>query len=165
MKKLAIIGMIALASMATLVGCGDNQTQVESGNEVVVVKAPLDTLLNEMVEAGAVRMPMPVDETLAKDAYKIDPEIVEEYAIAETGISPGPGLIVMVKAKEGQVDAVKANMEQLLEEKIGNAFYPQEQEAAEAAEVIVDGNYVALFILNDEVKDSTITMFKESTNK
>ena len=54
-------------------------------------------------------------------------------------------------------------MEALLQDRIGNAFYPQELEAAENAEVVVDGNYVGLFILNDEVKDTAMKMFEEST--
>ncbi|MGL5676170.1 MAG: DUF4358 domain-containing protein [Cellulosilyticaceae bacterium] len=164
MKKFAAILMIAVASTAALVGCsGGDKPQVEagSGDNQAVEKAPLADLLNAMIEAGAVRMPMPVDETLAQEAYQIDLETVEEYAIAETGISPGPGLVVMAKAKEGQVDAVKANMEALLEAKVGNAFYPDEQEAAKNAEVMVDGNYVALFIINDEVKEDIIKLFEE----
>ena len=165
MKKLVAALMILVASTTALVGCGAEKTntEVKSNTEAAVEKAPLEELLNQMVEAGAVRMPMPVDETLAQEAYHIDLEVVEEYAIAQTGISPGPGLIVMVKAKEGQLDQAKANMEALLEAQVGNAFYPAEQEAAEKAEIIVEGNYVALFILNDEVKESTVKMFTEST--
>ena len=165
MKKLVAAMMILVASTTALVGCGTEKTntEVNSNTEAAVEKAPLEELLNQMVEGGAVRMPMPVDETLAQEAYHIDLEVVEEYAIAQTGISPGPGLIVMVKAKEGQLDQAKANMEALLEAQVGNAFYPAEQEAAEKAEIIVEGNYVALFILNDEVKESTVAMFTEST--
>ena len=165
MKKLVAAMMILVASTTALVGCGAQKTntEVNSNTEAAVEKAPLEELLNQMVEGGAVRMPMPVDETLAQEAYHIDLEVVEEYAIAQTGISPGPGLIVMVKAKEGQLDQAKANMEALLEAQVGNAFYPAEQEAAEKAEIMVEGNYVALFILNDEVKESTVAMFTEST--
>lgn len=165
MKKFVAILTLLVASTTAFVGCaGGEQTKVESGTnqETAADKAPLEDLLNEMIEAGTVRMPMPVDETLAKEAYYIDTEVLEEYAIAETGISPGPGLIVMVKAKDGQLDAAKANMEKLLEAKIGNAFYPDEKEAAEKAEIMVDGNYVALFILNDEVQETAVTLFNES---
>ncbi|MGL4345402.1 MAG: DUF4358 domain-containing protein, partial [Cellulosilyticaceae bacterium] len=113
-------------------------------------------------ELGAVRMPMEIDETLAKDIYRIDVDTVESYGIAETGISPGPGLAVIAQAKEGQLDAVKANMEQLLEDKVGNAFYPDEKEAAEKAEILVEGNYVALFILNDEVAADAVKLFEDA---
>lgn len=165
MKKFAAIMMLLLASTTAFVGCTNNQApnNNESEQVVVVEKAPLNELLDEMIAQNLVRMPKPIDETLAEEAYHIDPNVVEEYAIAETGISPGPGLIVMVKAKEGKVEEAKANMEALLQDRIGNAFYPQELEAAENAEVVVDGNYVGLFILNDEVKDTAMKMFEEST--
>ena len=128
MKKLVAIMMILVASTTAFEGCGSEKPKTEagSGETAAVEKAPLEDLLNQMVEAGAVRMPMPADETLAQENYKIDLATVEEYAIAQTGISPGPGLIVMAKAKEGQVDQVKANMEALLEAQVGNAFYPDE---------------------------------------
>lgn len=165
MKKFAAIMMLLLASTTAFVGCTNNQApnNNESEQVVVVEKAPLNELLDEMIAQNLVRMPKPIDETLAEEAYHIDPNVVEEYAIAETDISPGPGLIVMVKAKEGKVEEAKANMEALLQDRIGNAFYPQELEAAENAEVVVDGNYVGLFILNDEVKDTAMKMFEEST--
>lgn len=165
MKKFAAIMMLLLASTTAFVGCTNNQAPNNNGSEQVVVveKAPLNELLDEMIAQNLVRMPKPIDETLAEEAYHIDPNVVEEYAIAETDISPGPGLIVMVKAKEGKVEEAKANMEALLQDRIGNAFYPQELEAAENAEVVVDGNYVGLFILNDEVKDTAMKMFEEST--
>lgn len=164
MKKLAVIMMLLVASTSALVGCAGEQTKVESGSgeTAQVEKAPLQDLLTEMTEADLVRMPMPIDETLAQEAYHIDLETVDEYALAETGISPGPGLIVMAKAKDGQVDQVKANMEALLQDKVGNAFYPDEREAAENAEILVDGNYVALFILNSEVEETAVNMFKDS---
>lgn len=161
MKKFAAVLMIALASTTAFVGCGSEKAQVESNQ--AVEKAPLDELLNQMLEQNIVRMPMPVDETLAQEAYHIDLNVVDEYAIAETGISPGPGLVVMVKAKEGQLEQAKANMEALKQERIGSAFYPDEQEAAENAEILVDGNYVALFILNSEVAPQAVEMYNNST--
>lgn len=161
MKKFAAILMITLASTTAFVGCSGNNTQVESSQ--TVEKAPLTDLLQEMIDAELVRMPIEVDETLAQENYHIDLNVVDEYAIAQTGMRPGPGLIVMVKAKEGQVEQAKANMEALKQDEIGSAFYPDEQEKAENAEIIVDGDYVALFILNSVVEQTAIDMFKNST--
>lgn len=154
--------MLALSlSMGALVGCSNGGSNEPTGQEQTV-SVSADQIVKDIVELGAIRMPMEVDETLAKDVYRIDPETVESYGIAETGISPGPGLAVVAKAKEGQLDAVKANMEQLLQDKIGNAFYPDEKDAAEKAEIRVEGNYVALFILNDEVAGDAIKLFEDA---
>lgn len=167
MRKFFAIMMIAVASTSALVGCGGNQTPVEnSGNSTgdnaqvaEVKKMPLSDLLNQMLEQKLVRMPMPIDETLAQDAYHIDLNVVDEYAIAETGVSPGPGLIVMVKAKPGKLEEAKTNMETLLHDRIGSAFYPEEKEAAEEASIVVDGDYVALFILNEEAEKTATDLF------
>ena len=155
--------ILLVASTTAFVGCTNQQEPAKNEQVVVVEKVPLQDLVDEMVAQNIVRMPMPIDDTLAQESYHIDLNTVDEYAIAETGISPGPGLAVIAKAKEGQLEQVIANMEALLQDRIGNAFYPAEEEAAKQAEIIVDGNYVALFILHDEVKDTAITMFKDST--
>lgn len=162
MKKFAAVLMIALAATTAFVGCSGEETKTENSPVAQVEKAPLEDLLNEMLEQNLVRMPMPVDETLAQEAYHIDLNVVDEYAIAETSISPGPGLIVMVKAKDGQLEQAQANIEAIKQDKIGSAFYPAEQEAAENAKVVVDGNYVGLFILNSEVEQTAIDMFNNS---
>ena len=44
-----------------------------------------------------------------------------------------------------------SSVEQVLQDKIGSAFYPEEQEVAENAKVEVNGNLVSLFIVNSEV--------------
>ncbi|MGL4738977.1 MAG: DUF4358 domain-containing protein [Cellulosilyticaceae bacterium] len=163
MKKLSVILLALTLSMGALVGCSTGDASGTNGtNQEQTVKTPANEIVDQIVELGAVRMPMEIDETVAKDVYHIDTEIVENYGIAETGISPGPGLAIIAQAKDGQLDAVKANMEQLLQDKIGNAFYPDEKDAAEKAEIMVEGNYVALFILNDEVSADAIKLFEDA---
>ena len=68
---------------------------------------------------------------------------------------------MVVKAKEGKVDAVKASVEQVLQDKIGKAFYPEEQEITESAEVKVDGSLVSLFILNSEVASEAQSTYEK----
>ena len=66
---------------------------------------------------------------------------------------------MVVKAKEGKVDDVKASVEQVLQDKVGSAFYPEEKEVAENAEIKVDGNLVSLMIVNSEIKDEVETEY------
>ena len=68
---------------------------------------------------------------------------------------------MVVKAKDGKVDAVKASVEQVLQDKIGSAFYPEEQEVAENAKVEVNGNLVSLFIVNSEVSADAEAKYAE----
>lgn len=164
MKKILVSTLIAVMVGATLTGCGNkntgNSSTIEEGTEQtssVSAKEVVATLKEE----GYVRMPAEVDDTMAKEIYHLNLDDIEDYGILETQISPGPGLIIVVKAKDGKVDAVKASVEEVLQDKIGNAFYPEEKEIAENAEVKVDGNLVSLFILNSEVASDAESKYAE----
>lgn len=172
--KRKVIGMLMCGILAvSAMGCSaknespesNNGTNVEQGAEENTAKEiNVKEVVDKMVEAGYIRMPMEMDETTAKDMYHINLDDVEEYAIAETGISPGPGLIVMVKAKEGKLDDVKASVEKIKEDKVGQAFYPDEQEAAENSKVETVGNvvYYTLFnsTINEEAQGALAEMLK-----
>ncbi len=209
MKKILVSLLVAAMVGATLTGCGSKpeggngssveQTSSVSAKDVVdkmteegYVRMPMEideTQAKEMyhinmddvenygiaetgispgpglivvVEEGYVRMPMEIDETQAKEMYHINMDDVENYGIAETGISPGPGLIVVVKAKDGKVDAVKEAVEQIKADKVGSAFYPDEKDVAEKATVEVNGNFVSLFLLNEEVAAEAENFYKDA---
>ena len=164
MKKILVSALIAVMVGATLTGCGNKnlgnassaeqstqQTNSVSAKEVV-------EKLNEEVY---VRAAAEIDDTVASEIYHLNLDDVEDYGILETQMSPGPGFIMVVKAKEGKVDEVKASVEQVLQDKIGSAFYPEEQEVAESAEVKVDGNLVSLFIVNSEVASDAQATYEE----
>ncbi|MGL4799675.1 MAG: DUF4358 domain-containing protein [Cellulosilyticaceae bacterium] len=157
MKKILTLLSTALLAAVLLVACGSPAT---TGPKDIVVPE----LVSAMVENGYIPMPMEIDAAAAQEMYLINPDNVTEYAIAKTGRSPGIGLIVIAEAKEGKVEEVKTAMEQLLKQEVGNAFYPDEVDAAQQAEIMVDGPYVSLFILNPEVKDEAIAMYKDAIN-
>lgn len=164
MKKILISTLIAVMVGATLTGCGNKNT----GNSSTIEEGSAQTssvsakeVVEKLKEEGYVRMPAEVDDTMAKEIYHLNLDDIEDYGILETQVSPGPGLIIVVKAKEGKVDAVKASIEEVLQDKIGNAFYPEEKEIAENAEVKVDGNLVSLFILNSEVASNAESKYAE----
>ncbi|MGL5677345.1 MAG: DUF4358 domain-containing protein [Cellulosilyticaceae bacterium] len=129
----------------------------EESNKVV-----LADLMSKMLEEQCMPMPMPIEGDLAKDSFYIDTNVVEEYTIMKAGRSPGVGVIAMVKAKDGQLEAAKTNMAKALESAVGSAFYPDEVEAAQNGKVVTKGNYVGLFILSEDFQDSIIKMFNEA---
>lgn len=161
MKKILISALIAIMVGATLTGCGNknagNNPSVQQQTSSVSAKEVVEKLNEE----GFVRMPIEIDDTMASEIYHLNLDSVEDYGILETGISPGPGFIMVVKAKEGKVDEVKASVEEALQDKIGSAFYPEEQEVSESAEVKVDGDLVSLFILNSVVSEDAKAKYEE----
>ncbi|EGT3617254.1 DUF4358 domain-containing protein [Clostridium perfringens] len=165
MKKFFISVLAAAMIGATLTGCGAKDkdgTKVEQSNVKMSMSA--SDMANKLVEAGLVNMPMPVDEQTAKEVYHLNLDDVEEYGIAETGISPGNSTIIIFKAKDGKVDSVKESVDKILEDKIGKAFYPEEQKVAEASEVRVKGNYVSLFVLPQEQLEEANKIYEEAFN-
>ncbi|MDY3361266.1 MAG: DUF4358 domain-containing protein [Clostridium celatum] len=160
MKKLLVSALIAIMVGATLTGCGNknvgNGSSVEQASSVSAKE-----VVEKLGEEGYVRMPAEIDDTMANEIYHLNLDDVEDYGILETQISPGPGFIMVVKAKDGKVDAVKASVEQVLQDKIGSAFYPEEQEVAENAKVEVNGNLVSLFIVNSQVSADAEAKYAE----
>ena len=154
MKKIFVSTLIAVMIGATLTGCGNKN----SGNSSSVEQSTQQTnsvsakeIVEKLNEKEYVRAAAEIDDTMASEIYHLNLDDIEDYGILDTQISPGPGFIMVVKAKEGKVDEVKASVEQVLQDKIGSAFYPEEQEVSESAEVKVDGNLVSLFIVNSDV--------------
>ena len=154
MKKILVSALIAVMVGATLTGCGNknlgNASSAEQSTQQTNSVSAKE-VVEKLNEEGYVRAAAEIDDTVASEIYHLNLDDVEDYGILETQISPGPGFIMVVKAKEGKVDEVKASVEQVLQDKIGSAFYPEEQEVAESAEVKVDGNLVSLFIVNSDV--------------
>ena len=159
MKKILVSILVAAMVGATLTGCGSkaegNGTQVEQGSTVSA--ADVVDQLKEYIP-----MPMDVTEEEAKDIYHLNLDDVESYGISLTGRSPGVGFIMVVKAKEGKVDAVKASVEQVLADRIGAAFYPDEKDVAEKAKVRVDGDFVSLLIFYDDVADEATKVYEDA---
>lgn len=165
MRKFLISVLAATMIGATLTACGgqkDNTSKVEQSNVSMSMSA--SEMTNKLVEAEMVRMPMPVDDQMVNELYHLNLEDVEEYGIAETGISPGNSAVIIVKAKDGKVDSVKESVDKILEDKIGKAFYPEEKEVAESSEVKVKGNYVSLFVLPKDQLEEANKIYGEAFN-
>ena len=164
MKKILVSTLIAIMVGATLTGCGNKNTGNSSSTEQSqqqTASVSAKDVVEKLNEKEQVRAAAEIDDTMESEIYHLILDDVEDYGILETQISPGPGFIMVVKAKDGKVDAVKASVEQVLQDKVGNAFYPEEKEIAESAEVKVDGNLVSLFILNSEVASDAQATYEE----
>lgn len=162
MKKILVSLLVAAMVGATLTGCGakgeGNGTSVEQSTGISAADVVAKLKEKEYI-------PMPIDvteEQEVKDVYHLNLDDVESYGITMTGRMPGVGFAMVVKAKEGKVDAVKASVDQVLADRVGAAFYPDEKEIAEKAKVEVDGNYVSLLIFYDDVAAEAMQTYKDA---
>ena len=172
MKKVLVSMLLVSAAAVSMVGCGNktetpnnntNVEQNEQGNTSQESNNSRDLnvkgIMDGILALDSIPMPMEINEEDAEAIYHLDLKNVEEFAISVCGRSPGVGLVVLVEAKEGQVDSVKESVEAILADEVANAFYPDEQEAAENAKVEVNGNLVSLMILYDDVQEEVQEYF------
>lgn len=161
MKKKFFAVLLSGVMAMSVVGCGNtnkaednnSNTNVESSTEATTSVAVKD-IVDAVVNAGCIRMPAQADDDMAKDLYNLNLENIEEYAIAETQITPGVGLVMVVKAKEGKLDEVKSNVEAYRTAKLDGFNYPEEAKVYEASKVESVGNIVYYAVFNEEVSEA-----------
>ena len=163
MKKIKLMMMALLVSVVA-VGCSSasNGETNTPATEETTSNVSLKEIATQLGEKEYIIMPLEISDEEAKEIYHVNTDVLEDYGIAKTGRMPGVGFAFMVKAKEGKLEEAKAIVEQVKADQVGNAFYPDEVEAAQSAEILVNGNYVALFILNDEVKADAIKLYEDA---
>ena len=92
-------------------------------------------------------------------AFNLNADDFEEAVALGTMINTKVNNVVVVKAKEGKADAVKESLEEKLAQ-LTQTFetYLQDQyEIAKAGKVVVNGDYVALLVLEDVVGEGAKT--------
>ena len=149
MKKILVSTLIAIMVGATLTGCGNSG----NGNNSIQQGQQTSLSAKEIVEK-LFMMPMMVEDEMAQEVYNLNLDDVVDYGILVPGITAQQDEIIVVKAKEGKVDAVKASLEEHLKDLLSQRLYPTYMEAAEEAKVEVNGDLVSLFILDSEIKES-----------
>ena len=95
-------------------------------------------------------MAMAVDDTTLQEKFHISLDMVESYKGTVAGMMTNCDELLVVKAKDGQIDAVKAALDQALEDqKEAFSWYGVmgTTERPEAAKVVTSGNYAALLIV------------------
>lgn len=156
-KIAAILSVFMIGALVT--GCGskeDNQTPDTAQGKAVSIfqeesknNESTSNIVTKIKEAVQDQMQPtgPIDDALATEKFSLNLDDVEEYTIENGMRNSGLETIAVVKAKDGKVDAIKASFEQVKEKKKADAWYPGEDEAADAAEIVVEGNYVGFFLI------------------
>ena len=161
MKKVSLASLI-LACGLIATGCGgdDNKenTNNTTGNNVeqsqtenaenydISVSAILDKV---KAAFGEDYLPnMPIEEEMVKETFKLDLGLVEEYVAEMPMIGFHPDKVLIVKAKEGKIDEVVAQLEAAKTEMIENGInYPANLEKIQSTKVVSKGNYAAFFMV------------------
>ena len=94
----------------------------------------------------------PIDDAMLKDLYMVDPENVDSYVGEMSMINVQAFDILVVKAKEGKVEDVKASLEERKQNRISEfEFYPvnNNDENTKNALVLTSGDYAILVICDN----------------
>ena len=142
MKK--VISFVLAAVMAlSMVACGGGE-EAASYDVAAVAKT--------IEDANPIRMSTPIAQDYI-DFIGLSEDMYEAYAGSYCPITPGVDVIMVVEAKEGKVEDVKAKLEQRKAEIVAaneNYVGPLLEKAKEGR-IVVKGNVVVLVIAGDEM--------------
>ena len=150
MKKILVSTLIAIMVGATLTGCGNSGNGNNSIQQGQQTSLSAKEIVEKLGEEELFMMQMMVEDEMAQEVYNLNLDDV----VVVPGITAQQDEIIVVKAKEGKVDDVKASLEEHLKDLLSQRLYPTYMEAAEEAKVEVNGDLVSLFILDSEIKES-----------
>ncbi|MBE6866838.1 MAG: DUF4358 domain-containing protein [Ruminococcaceae bacterium] len=142
MKK--IISFVLAAVMAlSMVACGGGE-EAKSYDVAAVAKT--------IEDANPIRMSTPIAQDYI-DFIGLSEDMYEAYAGSYCPITPGVDVIMVVEAKDGKVEDVKAKLEQRKAEIVAanENYVGSLLDKAKEGRIVVKGNVVVLVIAGDEM--------------
>lgn len=143
-KSIALMLILCLLAVAA-VGCGNSASSTSN-------KAyNMTDIISKIEETAPVAMAGDVDDTYVQSVLGLSTDDYEEYAGKYSMANVNVDTLLIVKAKPGKTDTVKAALEKQRDNLAAmNEMYLQDQyEKAKNGLVIVKGDYVALVIVGD----------------
>ena len=176
MKRVFAFVLAALMT-AALAGCGNSASSSQAGSSLPsheesaassVVESSqeesatagtgmkdgktMDDFMTAMKDLYSDLSLTPIDDAMLKDLYMVDPENVDSYVGEMSMINVQAFDILVVKAKEGKVEDVKAALEERKQNRISEfEFYPvnNNDENTKNALVLTSGDYAILVICDN----------------
>lgn len=153
-KLLALlsVGVLALG----MAGCGTEESDSEKNGEeeyrIVEMTAIKDAVVEEL---GDDYWPnMPLDSDMLEGFIGVTSDMYEDFLAEIPMISTNVDTLIVVRAKEGQADAVEKAMNDYRDANVGNTMqYPQNLGKIQASKVARLGNYVIFVQLGGDVME------------
>ena len=169
MKK--IITLVLALMMCLLAACGGN-TNETNASETTADEAGYknDVAVSDIRDAVAAvygenyLATMALDAEMLEMSYGITADMYEEFVAEVPMMSAHVDTLIVVKAKEGQIENVKAALEAYRKDQVENGFhYPMNVPKVEASEVVVYGDYVVYIMLGttENMEADEATLLKE----
>ena len=152
MKKLLTILSIAVCCITFLSACGSKDGKSPSGSASAELKEgqSLQAIIDRIDTEVGISMPSDVDDNVLTDICYI-PMDAEDYAGKITFVNVSSDNVIAVKAKEGQIDTVKAGLTKRLEDvqESFEQYLPEQYEKAKKGQILIKGNYAFFLIIGE----------------
>ena len=153
MKKLLTLLSIAVCCITFLSACGSKDGKSPSGSASAELKEgqSLQAIIDRIDTEVGISMPSDVDDNVLTDICYIPMDAVEDYAGKITFVNVSSDNVIAVKAKEGQIDTVKAGLTKRLEDvqESFEQYLPEQYEKAKKGQILIKGNYAFFLIIGE----------------
>lgn len=152
MKKFLVCSLAAILVGGTFIACGgEKKTDVGIEQEVNI---NINETLSKFLDEFEMRMPGEATDEDLKEVYKVNLDNIEEYAMKQCMMTPGIDVIGIFKAKSGKGEEVKTDIQKIIETKRGSAYLPGEMDALENSQIVVNGDYVGIFLIEGQENEN-----------
>lgn len=176
LKKFLSLLLCGVMAVTMFASCGSKKEEAPGSSAPAADPVPTATAeevfaaidaafvdaFGELGATGAIsNMPMDVDDTVLSEKFGIDPADVESYKGQIAGMMTNCDMLVVVKAKEGKLDAVLAGLEKGKNDQFAQfEFYPVAGNdlRLEASKIVTNGDYAALLmvgVVDEDAPDFT----------
>lgn len=135
------------ASSEETIGEGDSETEIVVSDEANT--ANLDSAVAAIEAVNPIANPRALDDFSVENELMLTMDNLVGYKGDVTNDQADCGLVFVAQAKDGQVDAVKAELEAYKESLSANDLYAEFADKialAKDARIVTNGNYVAIVI-------------------
>lgn len=135
------------ASSEETIGEGDSETEIVVSDEANI--ANLDAAVAAIEAVNPIANPRALDDFSVENELMLTMDNLVGYKGDVTNDQADCGLVFVAQAKDGQVDAVKAELEAYKESLSANDLYAEFADKialAKDARIVTNGNYVAIVI-------------------
>ncbi len=140
MKKIMMLMTLALVLLA---GCTPSAQNGYTKEDVDAVVAAIKEAYGEDYGPSAA-----IPSEMLKEVYGIDMDNVEYFVAEGPEFSLSTDMLIVLLAKEGKVDALKADLEAYHDYLVNESFqYPMNMAKVQASQVVVEGNMLFLVVL------------------
>ena len=140
---------VAESTAESTIGDADSETDIVVSDDAEANTANLDAAVSALEEVNPIANPRALDDFSVENELMLTMDNLVGYKGDVTNDQADCGLVFVAQAKDGQVDAVKAELEAYKESLSANDLYAEFADKialAKDARIVTNGNYVAIVI-------------------